>query len=225
MFDTMLKRHLIVALAAGVLILGGCIAPATREPRNIYLLKADISAYVDTGAYSQDIAAVVGQARTWIDQRAGQKKPGERLAIVLDIDETMISNLPLIRRLDYGYVPDTWNTWVASAQCPPIEPVRAAYQAALAKGISVMIITGRRERDRDGTVANLKAAGYPAYASISFKPDDSKETTASFKLSVRRRLAAEGYTLIANIGDQDSDFAGGGAERDFKLPDPFYLTK
>jgi len=30
--------------------------------------------------------------------------------------------------------------------------------------------------------------------------------------------------LIANIGDRDSDLAGGHAERAFKLPDPFYFT-
>jgi hypothetical protein len=29
------------------------------------------------------------------------------------------------------------------------------------------------------------------------------------------------YTIIANIGDQPSDLAGGFAERVFLLPDPF----
>jgi len=89
----------------------------------------------------------------------------------------------------------------------------------------VFILTGRRERDRAGTVANLKAAGYAVYAGLCLKDDNSHETTGAFKLAWRRKLAAEGYTLIANIGDQDSDFAGGGAEKDFKLPDPFYLTQ
>jgi HAD superfamily, subfamily IIIB (Acid phosphatase) len=42
---------------------------------------------------------------------------------------------------------------------------------------------------------------------------------------VRRKLTAEGYIIIANIGDQDSDLTGGYAERIFKLPNPFYLTK
>ena len=39
------------------------------------------------------------------------------------------------------------------------------------------------------------------------------------------RLEAEGYTIIGNIGDQLSDLEGGHAERTFKLPNPFYLTK
>jgi acid phosphatase len=31
--------------------------------------------------------------------------------------------------------------------------------------------------------------------------------------------------IIANMGDQASDLAGGHAEKTFKLPNPFYLTK
>jgi len=31
--------------------------------------------------------------------------------------------------------------------------------------------------------------------------------------------------IIANIGDQESDLAGGFAEKTFKLPNPFYISK
>jgi hypothetical protein len=50
-------------------------------------------------------------------------------------------------------------------------------------------------------------------------------TTEQFKTETRRRLQAEGRVIIANLGDQDSDLAGGFAERTFKLPGPFYQTK
>jgi hypothetical protein len=36
---------------------------------------------------------------------------------------------------------------------------------------------------------------------------------------------AEGYTIVANIGDQPSDLAGGHSERTFLPPDPFYRIK
>ena len=221
----MLHRHLLPLLAAGSLFLGGCATTSTHEPRNLGDLKLEIDRYIDSGDYLREMAAVAVQAKAWIEERSGQKNPGERPAIVLDIDETMLSNVPLIRREDYGYIPDTWNTWVRAGQCPAIESVREAYRAAVARGVSVFIITGRRERDREGTVANLKMVEYGAYAGLYFKADDSREMTGQFKLACRRKLAAEGYTIIANIGDQDSDFAGGGSERDFKLPDPFYRTK
>ena len=35
-------------------------------------------------------------------------------------------------------------------------------------------------------------------------------------------IAERGYTIIFSMGDQDSDLAGGYAERTFKLPNPVY---
>ena len=34
-----------------------------------------------------------------------------------------------------------------------------------------------------------------------------------------------GYRIIANVGDQESDLTGGGADRSFKLPNPFYFIE
>ena len=38
----------------------------------------------------------------------------------------------------------------------------------------------------------------------------------------RRTLAEQGYVIVLNMGDQESDLAGGHAERTFKMPNPFY---
>jgi HAD superfamily, subfamily IIIB (Acid phosphatase) len=45
---------------------------------------------------------------------------------------------------------------------------------------------------------------------------------AEFKAPLRAKIAAMGYTIIANVGDQFSDLEGGFAERTFKLPNSFY---
>ena len=47
-------------------------------------------------------------------------------------------------------------------------------------------------------------------------------SAADFKAPQRAALSAEGYTIVANIGDQPSDLAGGHSQQDFLLPDPFY---
>jgi acid phosphatase len=47
-------------------------------------------------------------------------------------------------------------------------------------------------------------------------------SAAARKVEMRRALATDGFTIIANLGDQQSDLAGGFAERGFKLPGPFY---
>ena len=200
-------------------------AADTREPKNIYLLKQELKNYVDSGHYAEDIAAIAADATTWIEQRAAAKKSGERLALILDVDETMLSNLPEIRRNDFGYLPASWSAWVRSGQAPGLAPVFEVFRTARRLGVAVIILTGRVEGDRAGTKVNLRRAGYDGWTQLHFKPDDAKGSTGAFKAAWRQRLIAEGWTLIANLGDQESDFAGGLAEKNFKLPCPFYITK
>jgi predicted secreted acid phosphatase len=35
---------------------------------------------------------------------------------VFDIDETVLSNLPHMREMDFGYVADEWNAWWRGAR-------------------------------------------------------------------------------------------------------------
>ena len=51
--------------------------------------------------------------------------------------------------------------------------------------------------------------------------DDPRRTSLERKTAARAAWAAEGWTIIATIGDQESDL-GAHAERGFKLPNPFY---
>ena len=88
----------------------------------------------------------------------------------------------------------------------------------------MIFLTGRSERLREATEKNLKAVGCGDYFRLICKPNDSKDPNAGYKSAERARLEAEGCVIIANIGDQESDLAGGHAERTFKLPNPFYFS-
>jgi HAD superfamily, subfamily IIIB (Acid phosphatase) len=48
-------------------------------------------------------------------------------------------------------------------------------------------------------------------------------TTVQYKSGARRDIESQGYRIIANVGDQYSDLAGGHAQRAFKLANPFYF--
>jgi hypothetical protein len=199
-------------------------APAAVEPYNLYLLKQEIKAYIDDGRYETGLAAVAAEAKQWIEQRAAQG--GTKLAVVFDLDETLLSNLHHMRAMDFGYVPKLWDEWVAESDAPAIVPVREVYLAARAKNLAIIFITGRKTSDQPGTENNLRAAGVGGYTRIFYKPNGYVGTTESFKTSVRQKLVEEdGFTIIANLGDQASDLAGGYAERTFKLPNPFYIAK
>lgn len=204
------------ALAWLVVFTAGCAAP---EPRNLSLAKQDVDRYAESGRYQTDLANVGRRAAAWIAHRSAA---GGKLAIVLDIDETSLSNLRHMRDEDWGYHQQRWSEWVAEADAPAIEPVRTVYQTARANGVAVFFLTGRRESERAATARNLRRQGFDEWQGLIVKANGSKESAASFKLSARQRIAAQGYTIIANLGDQDSDFAGGLSERDFKLPNPFY---
>jgi len=59
---------------------------------------------------------------------------------------------------------------------------------------------------------------------LVFKPEGDPRSNAEFKTAERQLFVAEGRKIIANIGDQPSDLAGGSAEKTFKLPNVFYIS-
>lgn len=193
------------------------------EPANLATHKAEIRAYVKSGDYDREIAAVAAEAGAWLETRV--KAGGGKLAMVFDLDETLLSNWPEMDREDLGFAREPFNAWMESGQCPPIESVRTLYQTARRLGVAVIFITGRPERFRAGTEKNLRAAGCADYAVLICRPDGAKETSAVVKSAERAKLEAQGYTIVANIGDQLSDLDGGHAEKTFKVPNPFYLSK
>lgn len=198
-------------------------APPSREPANLDHLKAEIRLYVESGQYHEDVATVAADAKAWIETRA--KQGGKGLTVVFDLDETLLSNWPHMKAMGFGYVAEAWTAWVKQGEAPAIEPVREVYRTARKLGIDVVFITGRREHDRPGTEKNLRAIGCSEYAVLLCKPDATKDSTEKFKTEARARLEAEGRVIIANLGDQASDLAGGHAEKIFKLSCPFYLTQ
>ncbi len=99
-----------------------------------------------------------------------------------------------------------------------------AVPAGLAAEVAVFFITGRPESQRAATERNLAAAGYRGYARLAMVPEGAHFTSAAeFKAPVRAAIEGEGYTIVANVGDQPSDLEGGHAPAcAFLLPNPFY---
>ena len=218
----MLQR-LPALLAAGFVL----ALPASQfavEPPNLNTAKWTVQQYAASGQYGRDLADVALQAHKYVTKRTARAKEGQKLAIVFDIDETALTNLGHITANDFGYVPAVWRRWVAGARAPAIGPVQVVYENALRHGVTVFFITGRLEADRKATELNLRDVGYEQWEKIYFMADEAQPTRL-FKTSARRQIEAQGYTIIANIGDQASDLQGGHAERTFKLPNPFYIVK
>ncbi|HYB44087.1 MAG TPA: HAD family acid phosphatase, partial [Candidatus Methylomirabilis sp.] len=178
-----------------------------------------------------DIAAVTDQAGAYIETRA---RSGGKLAIVVDVDETALSNLPSLAANDLGLIvagpcdlehgPCGFVAWAQMARASAIKPVLALTRLARDRGVAVFFITGRPERLREATERNLRAAGYE-WTVLILKPDAlATRSAVDFKAPERRKIADQGYAIVANVGDQMSDLDGGFAERTYKLPNPFYFV-
>lgn len=199
--------------------------PALAEPPNLGILKQTLKFYLESGAYTRDIAARIDEAKSHL---AATHRPGTRNAIVLDIDETALSNMPYEKEFDFGYSSKTWDEWVRRGEATAIAPTLELFKWARAQGIEVFFITGRRQLAEnlaeDPTVVNLKKGGYDGWRSIYFRPAGVKVSAAEMKNTRRAEIVAQGYTIIASIGDQYSDLAGDNLGRAFKLPNPYYFV-
>lgn len=200
-----------------------------QEPTpNLGKLKAKLLAYHDCTAptcYAPSLNRQADVAIAWLRHRVAIAKPGEKLALVLDIDKTSLSNWEVEKADDFGYVTSDWDAWVNSKHAPAISGTLRVFNEARSHGVAVFFITGRGEAQRAATVDNLKVAGYKDWAGLALRsPHPKDESTTTYKSGERRKIVDAGYAIILNIGDQMSDLNGGPqAEYSVKLPNPFYL--
>lgn len=230
----------------------GCVggkgppAPDFSEPDNIDLFKKKLLYYRCT-SYDADVARVLGDAQRWVAARAVQV---QRPAIVPDIDETSLSNWPRIIKDDFAYIPNGRCEldkpgdpcgdldWQQSGLATAIEPTRKLYDLARCHNqpptcvkTDVFFVTGRREAMHNGelasvwTLRNLKAAGFDAIEreNLYMRGPQATDGVSDHKMLARSDIESKGYTIIANVGDQQSDLVNGHAEMTFKVPNPFYL--
>jgi len=194
-----------------------------RELANFGAHKARIVEFHDSGEWEEQIDAITAQARERLDSELATAR---RPAIVLDVDDTALSTFAVQRRLGFGWVPSHWTQWVESGVAPPHPGVLALYRHALDRGVAVFFITGRRERLREATERQLRAAGYDRWAGLYLKPDDYTEwSVVPYKAGVRRAIEEQGSEIVLNMGDQWSDLKGGFARATYKLPNPMYYSR
>jgi predicted secreted acid phosphatase len=223
--------------------------PIAKEP-NIDTYKRQLTEYHDDeGRYKRDIAEIMKDATAHVLGRAGEVR---RPAVVLDIDETSLSNWDNIKADDYGFIEGGactlqakmacgFNDWIDRAIAPEIGPTLDFFKAIRAKDVTVNIavffITGRHDKQRQATLWNLDSVGFKGWTGVATRPDKDTRSIVSFKSGERVEILRKGYTILANIGDQDSDLTDdltgldlkdvvlkeGKTADCFKLPNPFYF--
>lgn len=194
-------------------------------PPNLADVKKQLIEYHRSGQYERDIEAVINDAISYLKVTLANKKlNGKKPAIVLDIDETALSNFPAMRKLSFGGTLKHIQDHEKMAKSPVINPTLRLYSFAKANRLAVFFISGRPKGECSATITNLRRVGYSSWHGIYLRPEKYlSDSAAAFKIAMRKRLVEQGYTIVANIGDQYSDLRGGYAEKTFKLPNPFYI--
>lgn len=201
-----------------------------NEPDNLQMVKNNLSQYHDSGAYEQDIAQVANQAEDYLSQALPQQQDSpskEKLAIVFDIDETVLSNYANMVKLNFGGTLKEIDRLNNKGDDPAIPATLALYQVAKKEHLHIFFITGRKEipEIRKNTARNLEAAGFTNYDALILKPVNYHQPSASlYKAAARKKLSEQGYHIVLNMGDQMSDLQGGYADRTYKLPNPYYYV-
>ncbi|MFJ7261089.1 HAD family acid phosphatase [Streptomyces globosus] len=159
---------------------------------------------IDYGTWKRDVAAVVSEARPYVEQRLARSPSGERPAIVLDIDNSSL---------------ETDFHWFWTLPTPAIAEVRDLTRYAHEHGAAIFFVTARPGIIGSLTDWNLRQVGYPVSGLYVRDLPDLFEEVSAYKTEQRAEIESRGYTIIANIGNKQSDLVGGHAERTFKLPD------
>jgi predicted secreted acid phosphatase len=228
MLSPMKPIFLAVTLASALCVVDAC-ASSGGVP-SLYDTQARIGSYISSGRYDKEFAAVVARAQAYMEKRVSAvKKP----AIVLDIDETSLSNWPAYRvngwarittgTCDLEHGPCGIRAWQAMATSKALAPTLALAKRAEALGVAVFFITGRPPDLREATERNLQQEGYRPAGVVLLPEGATFKSAVDFKAPERRKIQEQGYTIILSMGDQESDLLGGFAEKTFKLPNPVYF--
>jgi predicted secreted acid phosphatase len=192
----------VVALGIGGTVTAAQTAAAAPAETTASVAAAQTSG-VDYGTWQADVKAVIDQALPYVRQRTANGA-GQKLAIVFDIDNTTLETY--------------FHPWY-ELPTPAVQPSLELAKYARSRGVSVFFITARPGIIESETKWNLKTVGYPVDGLYVRDLPDLFDEVSAYKTSKRAEIEAQGYTIIANVGNNDSDLVGGHAERTFKLPD------
>lgn len=133
-------------------------------------------------------------------------------AVIVDIDETLLDNVPLnardiINNQVYSYA--RWNTWVEQAKAQALPGAVAFLQAAEQKGIKVYYLTNREHSQVAATVANLRLRGFPVESDeqvLAASTPTGHCESAGYGKNCRRQWVASHARVLLMAGDSLGDF-------------------
>lgn len=184
--------------------------------------------------YAKQMKKIVADAEAYLAAAKRHYHGKGKPALVFDIDDTLLNTFDFTLAEQFGFDAATNAIWVNNAAFPAVFFMPQLLSFAAKDGYAIFYITGRPQAQTAATVKDLTSAGYaaPTPGSLFLKPATPPSylhcakaptcTTIEYKSGTREHISSEGYTIVADFGDQYSDLLGGDAGHQVKLPNPMY---
>lgn len=206
-----MKNSIFILVCATVLF-SACstLKKTTVNPDNHDYLLSSVSWY----QHSAEMHALYYQgfniAQLRLDEAIKNNKQSKPLAVVVDIDETMMDNsLYETDVIKYGDNNDGWTNYTnhASAKALPGALEFALYSQS--KDVEIFYITNRDDNERESTLRNLKNEGFPFATSdhLLTRSDTAYSTGNTSSKSGRRTKVSNTHEIVLLIGDNLNDFS------------------
>ena len=138
-----------------------------------------------------------------LDAAVAAAKGAQKLAIVTDVDETVIDNSALLARdLANCHTYENWDTWLPWERDGDPQLIPGAKQFlehADSLGVTIRYVSDRADEQKSSTLATLKKLGLPQVSA------DSVLLLGPPKVE-RRALVAKDYRIVMLLGDTLHDF-------------------
>lgn len=193
----------IFAVTLGIILITSCNTKTNEKTQNQdYLIYATIwyqHSPEMKALYLQGFNIASENLKLFAKQKTKRPK-----AVVVDIDETMLNNVPFQAQEIIDNKPfssDFWNEWTKLAKAEALPGAKEFSLLCDSLGIQLFYISNRSTSELDVTVRNLDSLGF-AFAT----PDHFllKENTSSKK--ERREKVMENYDIVMLVGDNLADF-------------------
>lgn len=144
-------------------------------------------------------------AKENIDQLTEENKMPKNPAVIMDIDETVLDNIPAGAyqiTSNHGYNDEDFKEWTKSTKCNEIQGAVDFIQYAQKNGVKVFLISNRTEEEKAATMKNLKDLGVNIDENHVILKDKTSNKQERFN------SVTTDHTVIMYIGDNASDFGG-----------------
>jgi 5'-nucleotidase (lipoprotein e(P4) family) len=132
-----------------------------------------------------------------------KRKSTKPIAVVVDVDETVLDNSPYQAKLitENASYPLYWKDWVESESASALPGSLEFLRYASSKRATVFYITNRKEDERKATYNNLRRLGFPILSQdqllLKSNANDKGE---------RRESVLKSHNIVLLIGDNLNDF-------------------